>query len=325
MKISIIVPVYNVEDYLERCLNSLVNQILPAYEIILIDDGSTDRSGEVADAWAEIHDNIRVIHRENQGVSAARNLGIEEAEGDYILFVDSDDIIAGHMLERMAEMVEETDADVVVAGVAHDTTGNAEFPRHQNIEAPIIWNNEQALREYLKAEETSVFPVSKLFRADVLKSIRFDKDYRLAEDALFIADFYLAAERKTVFIPESLYLYCHREGSATTEVKHDRHVFDTIVVHRMVRKRLEKRYPSLEPELRMRRIWSYFTVYDKIILDDSTYFDKAKRKLRKKLCRSLPDILRDPYFRPSRKLAGILLCISKRAYRHLIERKNNVF
>lgn len=112
-KISIIVPVYNVKDYLEQCINSLLHQSYNAYEIILVDDGSTDGSSAICDHWA-VHPNIKVIHQDNRGLSAARNSGIIQATGEYILFVDSDDYIAEDILTVLQKYINTGSPDVVM-------------------------------------------------------------------------------------------------------------------------------------------------------------------------------------------------------------------
>lgn len=115
MKLSTIVPVYNVEAYLQKCVTSLLNQDLPAseYEIILVDDGSTDRSGALCDTLAAEHGNIRVIHQQNRGLSGARNAGIAAAVGQYVLFVDSDDFLEPNVLGELVKQAEGSDLDIL--------------------------------------------------------------------------------------------------------------------------------------------------------------------------------------------------------------------
>ncbi len=113
MKLSIIMPVYNVEDYLCKCIDSVLNQDYEDYEVILVDDGSPDECPKICDSYAKKHDNIRVVHRENGGLSAARNSGIEVAIGEYILFVDSDDYIEPNVLGTLMEQVEREQLDVL--------------------------------------------------------------------------------------------------------------------------------------------------------------------------------------------------------------------
>lgn len=115
VKLSIIVPIYGVEQYLRKCVNSLLNQDIPSseYEIILVDDGGHDKCPQICDSYAEAHDNIRVVHRENGGLSAARNSGIEVAQGEYIMFVDSDDYIEPNVFGGLMEQVELEGLDVL--------------------------------------------------------------------------------------------------------------------------------------------------------------------------------------------------------------------
>lgn len=113
MKLSIIIPVYNVEDYLCRCIDSVLNQDYEDYEVILVDDGSPDECPKICDSYAKKHNNIRVVHRENGGLSAARNSGIEVAKGEYVMFVDSDDYIEPNVLGGLMEQVERESLDVL--------------------------------------------------------------------------------------------------------------------------------------------------------------------------------------------------------------------
>ena len=113
--LSIIVPVYNVEKYLKTCINSLLEQKLDAYEIILVDDGSTDSSGGICDEYAKKHEKIQVIHKKNGGLSSARNTGIENAVGKYIGFVDSDDYIMPEMYKNLIEVAKMCNAQMVMS------------------------------------------------------------------------------------------------------------------------------------------------------------------------------------------------------------------
>ena len=126
--ISVVVPIYNVEHYLERCLDSIISQTYTNLEIILVDDGSTDRSGAIADAYAAKDSRVKVIHQKNGGLSIARNTGIEACRGEYLLFIDSDDYIAPNMCECLLSHLTEADADIAIGGFYRvDSHGTAEF------------------------------------------------------------------------------------------------------------------------------------------------------------------------------------------------------
>ncbi|MDY6045843.1 MAG: glycosyltransferase family 2 protein, partial [Anaerobutyricum sp.] len=113
-EISMIVPVYQVEKYIAQCIESVINQTFHDFELILIDDGSKDNSGKICDSYAEKDNRIRVIHTENKGAAAARNMGLEQASGRYITFLDGDDYLAENMLERLYEVIDGSEYDVVV-------------------------------------------------------------------------------------------------------------------------------------------------------------------------------------------------------------------
>lgn len=117
IKVSIIVPMYNVESYLPECVESLRNQVLKDIEVILVDDGSPDNSGQLAEAYAAMDGRIHVVHRENGGLGPARNTGLDHAKGDYVGFVDSDDWVDPDMYQRLYEKAQETDADAVYTGI----------------------------------------------------------------------------------------------------------------------------------------------------------------------------------------------------------------
>ena len=129
MKLSIIVPIYNVAPYLRKCVDSLLAQDILDYEIILVDDGSPDESPRICDAYAEKHSNIHVIHQENAGLSAARNTGVAKAQGDYIWFVDSDDYVEPNVLGVLMEQIERDKLDVLRFRYQNvRESGNAFFP-----------------------------------------------------------------------------------------------------------------------------------------------------------------------------------------------------
>lgn len=117
-ELTVVIPVYNVEKYLSKCIESILNQTLPVDEIILVDDGSKDRSGEIADEYAAKYNNIKVIHQENGGLSAARNTGIDAATKEYIAFVDSDDYIDSIMYERLMSQLQQDGADISILSMA---------------------------------------------------------------------------------------------------------------------------------------------------------------------------------------------------------------
>lgn len=315
-KISVIVPVYNVEAYLERCVESILKQTYTNFELLLINDGSTDASGELCDLFASQNDNIRVFHIENKGVSNARNLGIEQSLGNWLTFIDSDDFVTNDYLETLIGAVEGDDSiGFSIARLHHIKNGEV-------TELSVLsgkkerWSAEQTMKELLTTTRTSFFPVAKLFNKQLIENFRFSTDYHLAEDALFLTEVLLNTRCSSVFVDKPIYYYDHREGSATTSV--NKHVFDTIEVYKIIISQVSRIFPQLKTELVNRESWSYITVYDKIIFTDSTEYKKEKTQLRKWIVSHISGILIDPYFTSFRKIAILSLGISPWIYRQIV-------
>ena len=315
-KISIIVPVYNVENYLERCVESILKQTYTNFELLLINDGSTDQSGDLCDQLASKNENIKVFHLENAGVSNARNVGIQNSTGEWITFVDSDDFITPDYLETLISAVRsDISVGFSVARLHHVKNGQVtDLPDFSGQES--VWSAEQTMKELLMTTRTSFFPVAKLFKKELIEDFKFSTDYHLAEDALFLTEVILETKCNSVFIDKPIYYYDHREGSATTSVNN--HVFDTIEVYKIIIPKVYQCFPQLKPELVNRESWSYITVYDKIIFTDSTEYKKEKTQLRKWILSHTSQILRDPYFTSFRKIAILSLGISPWIYRQIV-------
>ena len=143
-KISIIVPIYNVEKYLDKCVSSILNQTFTDFELLLVDDGSPDRCGEMCDEYAKKDSRVKVIHRKNGGLSAARNSGIDAACGKYIGFIDSDDYIEENMYEHLYDVITKYDADIACGGI-FDTYPTKTTLLYEPL-GPVCVNGEEAYR-----------------------------------------------------------------------------------------------------------------------------------------------------------------------------------
>ena len=215
--ISVIVPVYNVEKYLDRCVESIVNQTYTNLEIILVDDGSPDNCPQMCDAWAEKDSRIKVIHKENGGVSSARNAGIDSATGEYIGFVDSDDTIDENMYEVLKNSIVKEHVQLSVCGYKYN---NKEYIPDK----VKIVDSESALLlmfdNNYKAFEG--FSVNKLYINSIIKNsgIRFLDSYMVCEDTLFNFN-YIKLCTNVVLIDYCGYNYFIREDSATHSGKLD--------------------------------------------------------------------------------------------------------
>lgn len=318
-KISVIVPVYNVEAYLERCVESILQQTYAHFELILINDGSTDSSGQICDHLASQYENIKVYHIENAGVSNARNMGIQLATGSWVTFIDSDDFVTQDYLATLASAAEGLNVGFVIASLHHIKNGIVtDIPSHSG--KTELWSTEETMKELLMTTRTSFFPVAKLFKRDLLADEKFNTNYHLAEDALFLTELLLKTRCSCVFIDKPVYYYDHREGSATTSV--NRHVFDTIEVYQQIIAQVSQVFPNLKYELINRECWSYITVYDKIIFTSREEYQKEKAELRNWIVQHRHEIWKDAYFTTFRKVAILSLVISPWLYKKIVGLKN---
>ena len=203
-KISIIVPVYKVEKYLRRCLDSIVAQTFTDWECILIDDGSPDNSGRICDEYAEKDKRFRVFHQENVGVSAARNKGLDEARGEWIGFVDSDDWIEKNMYEYLYNDAIETKADVVVCG----------FRGQHKKRIKRMCGTEEAQILLFSTKGFGGFSFLRLVAAEMIGNVRYDTSVKYLEDVKFFYELFKKC-KATYWDNEPLYNYFQREDSVT--------------------------------------------------------------------------------------------------------------
>lgn len=206
--ISVIVPVYKVEKYLQSCVDSILAQTFTDFELILVDDGSPDRCGELCDALAKKDSRIRVIHQHNQGLSCARNTGIDVAEGSYICFVDSDDLVAPDYCRVLLELLNGTSYDFSFCGVHRFEDGTVPAPEDQE-ETTAINNAEYLQMQFARRTEFGVW--NKLFRRELFQRVRFMPG-KLHEDVIFSADLVRILRGGAVYTNRQLYLYRQREG-----------------------------------------------------------------------------------------------------------------
>jgi glycosyltransferase involved in cell wall biosynthesis len=207
--ISIIVPIYNVEPYLRRCVDSLLGQTYADFELILVDDGSPDNCGAICDEYAAMDARVRVIHKPNGGLSDARNAGMEIAQGKYIAFVDSDDWAAPDYLERMLEAMQKTGADICECDILR-TYGEEDVPPSADT-TPAVFETEKAMSELINDGVFHQYVWNKLYRREIIGDVLFPKG-KTNEDEFWTYQIFGNAE-KVVKIPDVLYFYFQRPGS----------------------------------------------------------------------------------------------------------------
>jgi len=210
--VSIIIPVYNVEKYLERCIESVLRQTYTNLQIILVNDGSQDSSGQICDVYAAKYPQIEVIHQLNGGLSAARNAGIECATGEWIVFVDSDDYISAHFVKQMLDICILHGADISICKFIFDYDGNLnenDFIKSDDFE--LITGREAVVRHFGKNTMLYILPWNKLMRTSLWKDLRFPVG-KINED-VFVSHNLLYSAHNIVVIDTHLYAHYQSPGS----------------------------------------------------------------------------------------------------------------
>lgn len=208
--VSVIIPVYNVEKYLKKCLDSIINQTYKCLQIIIIDDGSTDLSGHICDEYAKKDNRITVIHQNNAGAANAKNTGLDNIKGDYLTFVDSDDWVELKWIEKMVNAMDRYDVDVVECGF--DNVFMNVVEKGKEYKDGEILTTEEYFRQY-NDNWVSVIFWNKMFKANLTNSIRFRKERRCIDDEFYTYKVVSNGE-KMVRISDILYHYRQRKSSA---------------------------------------------------------------------------------------------------------------
>lgn len=217
--ISIVTPVYNVEKYLDRCIQSVLKQTYTNFELILVNDGSTDKSREVCEHWSKNDSRVKVIHQINSGVSAARNTALHVCTGEYITFLDSDDWLESNYLEELYKAMQLSKSDIVCCN--YFSNGEKETVEYRYKSAQI--SQSEALDCYSVYYFTSVW--GKLFSRDCLQNVLFKKEYYYSEDTLFYTQALLNSHR-VVWLEEPLYHYYINPQGAISTFKIEKRITD---------------------------------------------------------------------------------------------------
>ena len=285
-KVSVIVPVYNMEKYLSRCVDSILAQTYADLEVILVDDGSTDCSGEMCDSYAERDNRVKVVHKANGGLSSARNAGLDLATGDYIGFVDSDDYISPEMYSVLCHHIENSDCEIAnVMYVRADENGRttpSKVPHNTDKEIEA----EQFAKE-LMLHTGDVSVCTKLFRAELFKNIRFPEG-KLNEDLLFILDV-LGGVRKIAFAAHVGYFYFTRSGSISGG--YGKAVIDMVGNSLLAKQTVDTAFPSLRKETERFAIFQHMAylllVPEKDAKKENIVYISALKYLRRNAVRAI--------------------------------------
>lgn len=312
-KISVIIPVYNVADLLEKCVKSITVSSFTDFEILLVDDGSTDKSSEICDTLAKNDSRILVFKKENGGQSDARNFGLDKASGELICFVDSDDFIEPEHFTALLGLMEKYDADIAVGGICNCYESRRVPQCEKLIEG--LCNGEEALGKMLEGVEISGSPCCKLIKRELLEGRYFivGKTY---EDAFYLPELMLAAKR-VAYTTKPFYNYWHRRNSTTTKPFNER-AMDAIDAYNYTAELIEEKgLDNLRNVADFRIWWAHFTVLDRMILVKDFTSLPQYRDVVKRLKKDWFKIFRCHYFQSSRRIAAVALKINVALYRIL--------
>ena len=222
--ISIIVPVYKVAKYLPRCIESILRQTYQNFELILVNDGSPDKSGELCDKYAKKDSRIRVIHKENGGASSARNVGMDVAQGEYIVFVDGDDWVVDNCLEELVKPMEEKDVQMAIGGIEIREFDISTQQMQEQLITLKEMEHTQIYEFFMKQFGLSRGPCAKIYKKEIISkyNIQFDETIKWGEDAIFLCKYWMHS--KKIYIIESVLYYYNRlvPSASTRKIEEDR-------------------------------------------------------------------------------------------------------
>lgn len=301
--ISIIVPVYNSNAYLEKCLNSLINQTITNIEIIVINDGSKDNSLEIAKNFAKRDSRIKVYNKENGGLADARNYGINMAKGQYIGFVDADDYVNEDMFEILKNMIKENNSQIAICGwylVENENIRTCNFKSEE-----LALNSEQAIDMLLNHVSFDNFACNKLFCRSLFENIEFPKG-KLLEDVSVMYKL-IGKAKKIAITSKPLYYYVLHQNSITSNLYNqvNTEAFNVFIIRK---NELLKTYPKLSKKIKS----NYFTIskmYFIISLKSKTRDKKFERERIKDMRKHIKFVWLDKSIPARVKLSSTLISL----------------
>ena len=299
--VSVIVPIYNVEDYLRHCLDSIISQTYQNLEIILVDDGSKDNSGKICDEYAERDKRIKIIHKKNGGLSDARNAGLDIAKGAFITLIDSDDWVDSDYVEQQVEGIEENDADMAIT--SHKVHYKKRVIDYATKEHK-TYKPEEVLERILYSKGVDLSAWAKLYRAELFDNIRYPKG-RLYEDA---ATTYKLIDRSKKIVINSISTYNYRmNDKSISRCDFNPKKMDLIVSTKEMVDFVRAKYPHLARACKRRLKYSELSTYAQLAKSKKLY-PEYQEKLSRMIRKGRLSVIIDPKT-PSRDKLGLLFSV----------------
>ena len=291
-RLSIIVPIYNVEKYLAECLDSLVNQNIDNYEIILVNDGSTDNSQKIIDDYASKHPEIiKPLIKENGGLSDARNYGLERASGKYITFIDSDDFVTENYYEKMLKKAEDEDLDLVIADMVYFWEDNS---RENFVQRGL---NNKVLDEKKALFLSSLSVCNKLFKKELFNSLDLHFTKGLWYEDIPVTLMYFANLKKLAYLEEPKYMYRQRGGSIL-DTNYSPKMHDIFTIFDMVNKEFKEKnlFNEYHSELEYLYI-EHFLVYGAFRFLRTDHYEELMSKAFAYVKKEFPNYKKNKYIK----------------------------
>lgn len=305
--ISVVVPVYNVEKYITKCVDSIIDQTYTNLEIILVDDGSPDKCGEICDKYAKTDKRIKVIHKKNGGLSDARNAGIVNSKGKYITFIDSDDYIDSNYVELLYKTIIENDADISIA--SHRVLYNKkQIDKSTNKE--FCTNSEEILEKILYDDGVDLSSWGKLYKIELFNDIKFPVG-RVYEDSATTYKLVDLSEKIAV-CSKAVYNYVIRNNSISNN-SFTKKKLDLIISTKEMTDFVKKKYPDLEKAANRRLMYSYLSTLSQLAMSKKK-FPNQQKEIMAYIKNNRFNILKDKKVPKRDKVAIITTIFGFKAY-----------
>mgnify|MGYP000883284623 FL=1 len=315
--ISIIVPVYNVEKYLKKCVYSILNQSYKNLEVILVNDGSNDNSGKICDELSREDSRIKVYHKDNGGLSDARNYGVAKANGEYVGFVDSDDYIDQYMYENLYKAIRKYNTQIAECGITRVYKNNKLRPHYDGEEYSLVVDREGYLKEYLENRKVYGAAVCKLLSIDLAKVLKFP-DGKVYEDVFYTLELLKKVDKYTLI--SGNYYYYYIRGNSITTKKFSSRDMDYIEIIDKIGEYTLNNYSKLKEKLFIRQGFAYLSIFNQIIqLNDYRQIPEYSI-LIDKLKNIRSNIIFNKLAPKSLKIAIILLNMNEGLYKKVLKK-----
>lgn len=315
--LTIVVPVYNVEKYVGKCVDSLLNQTIKLKKIILVDDGSNDKSGEICDRYGEEYDNVIVVHQKNQGLAAARNAGIDITDTELIGFVDSDDFVESDMYEELIKRLNDNNADISIGGVWTEKENGEKYNRAVR-EKDTVLDTKAAMIELNSYRMFNMSFCDKIFKIELFDGIRFPVG-KLCED-YYVMHKIIARAKQIAYTSKPFYHYIQRGNSISRNKKINLAPMDASIEQM---KFYQKKFPEIAYIAETACAFSHMGIYTAYVRNGIECPKELLKKCKMISRKYLLSVLKNGYIPKIKKIQAITFCWCLPIYKYTVKRREH--